>query len=489
MLADPWLAAADLLDPPEIGLDPYVEDPVGWVNDRLGEHVWSKQAEIMESVRDNRRTAVPSCHSAGKSFIAARIAAHWIETHPPGESFVVTSAPTGPQVKAILWKEIGRAHAHGGLVGRTNQTEWWLKPPQSKEELVAYGRKPADYDEAAFQGIHARYVLVILDEACGMPTNLFDAGDTLISNENSRMLAIGNPDDPVTEFAEVCKPGSGWSVIPISVFDTPNFTGEEVPGHIRELLVSRLWQEEKLRKWGADNPMYIAKVLGEFPEVTAGGLISIKWIKEAQERELKPTRPVELGVDVGGGTDRNVIACRRGPVVRIVERNHDPDTMRSLGRVMQQIRETKATETKIDAIGIGAGMCNRANEIAHDTTETTNVRERAGTIVPVKVGMPANEGEDYKNLRAEGYWNLRERFREGNIDIDPNDEDLVAQLVDLRTVPNSTGKIQIESKEQMKKRRKASPDEADAVMLAFLDPGAKPIEVELTFGRKRNRRR
>lgn len=488
MALNPFLAAADILDPPQAGLDPYVDDPVGWVQERLGEHVWSKQAEIMRSVRDNRRTAVPSCHSAGKSFVAARIAAWWIETHPPGEAFVVTSAPTGPQVKAILWKEIGRAHAHGGLVGRTNQTEWWLKPPHSKEELVAYGRKPADYDEAAFQGIHARYVLVILDEACGMPTNLFDAGDTLISNENSRMLAIGNPDDPVTEFADVCKPGSGWGVIPISVFDTPNFTGEEVPGHISELLVSPLWQEEKLKKWGEDNPMYIAKVLGQFPERTAGGLISIKWIKEAQERELPPTRPVELGVDVGGGIDHNVIACRRGPVVRVISRDHDPDTMHSLGRVMEAIRETKATDAKVDAVGIGAGMCDRANEIAKDKAETAQIRARASTITPVKVGMAAVESEDYRNLRAEGYWNLRERFREGNIDIDADDEDLVAQLVDLRSVPNSTGRLQIESKEQMRKRGKASPDEADAVMLAFLDPGAAPIEVELTFGRGRNRR-
>lgn len=489
MPADPWLNAADLVDPPPSEVSPYLADPVGFVNNRLGEFVWSKQREIMESVRDHRRTAVQSCHSAGKSFGAARIAAWWIEGHPPGDAFVATSAPTGPQVKAILWKEIGRAHSRGDLVGRTNQTEWWLKPPGSKEELVAYGRKPADYDESAFQGIHAPRVLVILDEACGMPKSLFDAADTLISNEYSRMLTIGNPDDPSSEFAEVCKPGSGWNVIKISAFDTPNFTDEEVPDLLREVLVSKLWVEEKKVKWGEDSHMYKAKVLGQFPDTTTDGLISMKWIREAQDRDLKPTRPVELGVDVGGGLDKNVIACRRGPHVRIIRKDQDPDTMAQLGRVLQAVKETKATKAKVDAIGIGAGMCHRAAEIGSDTTKSANQRKFAKAVVPVKVGMPAVESEHFLNLRAEGYWNLRERFREGNVDIDPADEDLVAQLIEIRTKPNSRGVLQLESKEDMKKRtKKKSPDDADAVMLSFLVPPGEPLAVQsLTFGRKRKK--
>lgn len=103
------------------------------------------------------------------------------------------------------------------------------------------------------------------------------------------------------------------------------------------------------------------------------------------------------------------------------------------------------------------------------------------------MSVAAINSEDYVNLRAEGYWGLRERFREGIIDIDFDDEDLVAQLVDIKTKPSSTGRIQIESKEQMKKRGKSSPDEADALMLAFLEPPIeKPIAVDsLTFGRKR----
>jgi hypothetical protein len=94
-------------------------DPVGWVEGRLGEFLWRKQREIAASVRDNRRTAVKSCHNAGKSFLASRIAAWWLDTHPPGEAFVVSTAPTYKQVHAILWEEIrGAARRPPGVVTR-----------------------------------------------------------------------------------------------------------------------------------------------------------------------------------------------------------------------------------------------------------------------------------------------------------------------------------------------------------------------------------
>lgn len=160
--------------------DPHRTDPVGWVTERLGEHLWSRQREIAESVRDNRYTAVPSCHDSGKSFLASRLAAWWITVHPPGEAFVVTTAPTTAQVNAILWREIRKAHVKGRLAGRLTLDANWYLPG---EQLVAYGRKPQDYDPAGFQGIHARYILIVIDEACGVPRVLFDAVDSLATNE------------------------------------------------------------------------------------------------------------------------------------------------------------------------------------------------------------------------------------------------------------------------------------------------------------------
>lgn len=441
----------------------YLERPDEWIAERLKESTWSKQREIALSVAANRRTAVPSCYASGKSWLAARLACWWIDCHLPGEAFVVTTATSGYQVKAILWREMGRAHSSGKLRGRLNQTEWWLPMKDGREEMVAFGRKPDDMDPTAFQGIHARFVLVILDEAAGIPKALFEAADALITNDDSRMLAIGNPEDSASEFAEVCKPGSGWTVKRIPAQETPNFTGEKVSDRLRFELISQTWVEEKRRKWGEENPMWIAKVKAEFPESQDGGLIPISWVRAAQERTLAPGLPVELGVDVGGGGDRSVIAVRKGAVVRIpVEwRTQNPDTMQTCGAVIAAIRQTGASAAKVDEIGIGRGVVDRAKEQKHP-------------VEGVNVGQAPQDTEAFTNLRAEGYWSLRERFQDGSIDLDPADDDLAAQLVDLKFKRTSNGKIQIESKDEIRRRGKPSPDDADAVMLAFLRPPREP---------------
>lgn len=278
----------------------YRDDPVGWVRDRLGEHLWSKQQHIAESVRDNRRTAVKSCHDSGKSFLASRLASWWVDVHPPGDAFVVSTAPTYAQVHAILWEEIRRAAGHAArrgepLPGRVLLSDDWKLDDGT---LVGWGRKPADTDEHGFQGIHRRYVLVIIDEACGVPAQLWTAVEAITTNRDCRILAIGNPDDPATEFAKVCAPGSGWSTIRISAFDTPNFTGEQVPDDLPPLLLDTEWELDKRKRWGEESPRYISKVLGDFPDIGEDILITPAMIRAAQERECQPGPYSILGVDV-----------------------------------------------------------------------------------------------------------------------------------------------------------------------------------------------
>ena len=95
-------------------------------------------------------------------------------------------------------------------------------------------------------------MLVVIDEGSGVPRLLYDAVDSLATNRLARVLAIGNPDDPASQFANICKPGSGWNVIPISVFDTPAFTGESVPEALLDLLPSAEWVEERKARWGRE---------------------------------------------------------------------------------------------------------------------------------------------------------------------------------------------------------------------------------------------
>jgi hypothetical protein len=109
-----WTHFADLLDPPK---NPYVRDPVGWVTSILGEFWWSGQHRMAQSVVENRYSAFKASHDVSKSHTMSRLALWWIDVHPPGEAFVVTTAPTTPQVEAILWRYVGNAHKKGGLPG------------------------------------------------------------------------------------------------------------------------------------------------------------------------------------------------------------------------------------------------------------------------------------------------------------------------------------------------------------------------------------
>lgn len=453
---DPWLIAADILDPPP---NPYRDDPVLWAQEVLGDFVWSGQVRILTALRHHRRVAVHSAHDLGKSFISATAASWWIDAHPAGDAFLVSSAPTMRQVRNILWREIRRAHKRGGLRGRLNLSEWYLG-----DEIVGFGTSPADYDTDAFQGIHARYVLAILDEAGGVSQAIYNGADAITTNENSRILAVGNPDDPSSHFAKICKPGSGWHVIHLDGLESPNFTGEEVPERLRELLLSPTWVEEKKRDWGEDSPIYQAKVRGLFPELSDHTLISPAWIRAAQLRELPGIEAGRYGADVARmGADETVAYRNRGGQVRLAYSARKQDTMETAGAFGNLLAgHGGGVPMILDTIGIGAGVYDRMRELGHPV----HTFDASG-----KPLMPEVPGRlRFHNRRAEAWWALREAFEAGEVDLpgDGEDDDLVAQLGSIRWWQDSRGRIHIESKDEMRKRGLPSPDRADAVMMSFV---------------------
>lgn len=458
-------------------------DPVAWVSDRLNQVVWSKQREILAAVRDHRRTAVRSGHGVGKSHVASLAAAWWIDTHPPGTAFVVTSAPTFSQVRAILWRYIRRTHKLGGLPGRVNQTEWLLD-----DELVAFGRKPADHDEAAFQGIHARFVLVILDEACGIPPQLWVAADALTTNVDCRILAIGNPDNPATEFRKVCTPGSLWHQIRISAFDSPNLTGEEVPEDVALALVGREWVEEKRREWGEDNPLYRSKVLGEFSTDAPNQVVRQSDVAACRiDLETPYTTaellPVELGVDVAGGGDETVIRERRGLLAGREWRGHTDRPEVIAPMILNAIRETGATAVKVDSIGVGFGVVGELRNLASQGLHSAR-------IVAVNVAEASSEPNRFFNLRSEIWWMARELSERRGWDLSrgENMDQTVAQLLEPQWAPDAAGRIKVEPKDDVIKRLGRSPDNADALNLAYYAGADKTTEYFEHLKRKKARR-
>jgi hypothetical protein len=442
--------------------EPLKNDPVQWTQKKLGIYTWSKQIEVLEAIRDHPLVAVQAAHDVSKSHTASCAGAWWLDVHELGSAFLVSTAPSWPQVEAILWREFRHRHREGGLPGRiTKDCKWHMGARLTDEELVAFGRKPADYDEYTFQGIHARYFMAILDEAGGIPEWLWNAVLALATNQNARVLAIGNPDDPNSHFAKVCRPGSGWKVIKISAFDSPNFTGEPVPDDLKELLVSEDWVNQRRRDWGEGSPIWQSKVLGEFPDISDEYLITPALIERARRINLPGLERGRYGMDVARmGTDKSVIYRNRGGQIRLVKAWGRKDTMESAGEAAYVLRKhgDKKVPMIVDIIGLGAGVYDR-------------LREQNFEVGPFQGSERAMNPGKFKNRRSETWWTFRELMEEDLIDLDPEDDMLAANLGSVKWGVDSAGRIFVESKDDIRDRGLPSPDYGDAAVLSTVGGG------------------
>lgn len=485
--------------------------PTEWAQETFGFEPWSKQQEILESVRDHRLTAARSCHAIGKSTIGA-VAAIWFHTVYP-RSIVLTTATSGRQVYGILWREIHslcrRAAKRGRPVGgHLTQTrlsvddDWWM-----------WGFTAKDYDPTTFQGFHAPYVLVIVDEAAGVPAPVWEGLDSAISSGHARMLAIGNPTDGGGEFGRMFhSTNSAAHPISVSAFDSPNFTAFGITvddirqGHKAESgpwkdkqtgplpypqLISPQWVREKWLAWcggrreGENDPRWQSRVLGRFPEGGDLAVIPLSWVEEAQERhklveKTQWSERVRVGLDVArfgdDSTERAFFHVGQG--VREVRPAPKLDTMQTTGLVLDDVRELETPDeatgkrytvesVRVDADGLGAGVFDRGHE------------QRGDLFVEMRSGMRANDPERYANRRAEWWWQLREALDPNGDDpiVLPPDDELTRELVNVHWKIKSNGQKIVESKDDVRARIGRSTDKADAVVYANarLDEDGAPV--------------
>jgi hypothetical protein len=250
----------------------------------LGFHAWSKQREILESVRKNPRTAVRSSHGTGKTATAARVVLDWITE---GRGIVVTTAPTWHQVEGQLWKEIATAARQAVIPigGKLTSTRLEIA-----KDWVAYGLS-TDQPER-FQGEHSPRLLLVVDEASGVDEAIFQASQGYLTAEGASVLLLGNPTRMAGTFFNAFQPDSRYHKIHISTFDTPRFTGEIVPDTVLREMPTRAWQEEMAQLYGVDDPEYLVRVLGEFASLTGRPYFR-------RLDRFEPQAPVRIGRFVG----------------------------------------------------------------------------------------------------------------------------------------------------------------------------------------------
>lgn len=448
----------------------YKNDIALWAKDKLGYHLWKKQIEIAEALVKYKRVAVKSGHGVGKSFVASIIIAWWVDTRQHTDSVAVSSAPVQNQL-GIVWEYLRDHHRKADLFGRiTLDNEW----KSDSDVLRGMGRKPSNTNEHAFQGIHRRNgVLAVLDEGCGIPETIFTSVDAITTGRYDAALCVGNPDDINTPFGAIWRNNDpSWHKITISSWDSPNLTGEDFPEEARGGLVTREWIESRKIAWGEDSPRYKSKVLGEFSEDSSSSLFSLGTLARASNTELEiqqESTPV-LGVDVARmGEDYSVVYSYQDGVLRFVDKWSKATAMETAQRIVNWAWELGAKEVRIDGVGLGGPVIDIVNSKSDARFVTVSMLGNGATPDPDK----------WFNARAYWYDDLRERMFNNHIDMDGEDADLKAELEDLRYhFDNPRNSLQIEKKQEIKRRTGKSPDFADAAAYACATIGIDPSSPE-----------
>lgn len=426
----------------------YGGDPVRFVEEMLEVSPDPWQAEVMGDVaRGERRITIRSGHGVGKSSMLAWLALWFVLTRYPSKC--VMTAPSSTQLFDALFAE---------LKGWINHLPPFLKELLSETtDNVALKAAPAEVfisartsraeTPEAMAGIHSAHVLLLVDEASGVPGPVFEAASGSMSAHNATTILTGNPTRGTGFFYDShTRLADQWKVYHVSSVDSPRVSKEFV-------------DEMKLR-YGEESNAYRVRVLGEFPRSDDDTIISLDLAESARDRtvSVNPGASLVWGLDVARfGNDRSALVRRKGNLVTDITTWRNLDLMQLCGAVKAEydLADPKPDSIVVDSIGVGAGVVDRLREIGLP-------------VLGINVGESPSVG-NYRNLRAELWYRLRDWLARRDCKI-PRDDTLIAELTCVKYLFSSTGKVQVESKDDMKRRGIPSPDIADAMCLTFAAP-------------------
>ena len=399
-----------------------------------------------------RKISIRSGHGVGKSTTASWAMLWFLLTRYPVK--VVVTAPTSAQLYDALFAELKR---------------WVKELPQPIQELLDVKQErielKASATEAfisartsraeqpeALQGVHSDNVMLVADEASGVPEAVFEAAAGSMSGHNALTILLGNP-----------VRSSGF------FFDTHNRLKDEWwtrrVSCLDSTRVSKEYVQDMKSRYGEESNAYRIRVLGEFPRSDDDTIIPMELLESAKHRDTRAYEdaPIVWGLDVARfGSDSSVLCKRQSNVVHTLERWRNLDLMQLTGAVVAQYEacdhKNRPAEILVDSIGLGAGVVDRLRELRLPA-RGINVSE-----------SPAMGGA-YLNLRAE-LWHKAKAWLEKRDCKIPNNEDLIGELATVRYTFTSNGKIKIESKDDIRRRGLKSPDMADAFVLTFATDAA-----------------
>lgn len=436
-----------------------------------GPRTWQRQIleEIRDHIRDQRNNlatqvdmrmlqeAVASGRGIGKSALVAWLVLWMLSTRLGGT--VVVTANTEAQLTSRTWAELGKWHTMAINSHWFDKNAMSLRPAEWFDELLktqlkidtgyyyAQAQLWSEEKPDAFAGVHNHNgILVIYDEASGIPQPIWNVTEGFFTEPvlDRYWFAFSNPRNNTGAFFECFHKFRGrWRTRQI---DSRTVEGVDVQ-HLQNLVDSH----------GEDSDTARVEVYGQFPNQGDDQLIPMDSILGAQEREIipDPGAPLLMGIDfANGGNDPNVIRFRRGYDARSIPAIRKTCEVLDFtaNYVIPAIEKHQPDYIMADTNGVGAPGAEYLRACGY-------------TVISVYAQGSAKDDKQYQNKRAECWGEMAVWLRNGAIDSDPVLKD---DLKGPKRFWNKTsGKMQIESKDDMKARGLASPNDGDSLSVTF----------------------
>lgn len=424
-----------------------------------------EQADVLLDIqRGERRISIRSGHGRGKTTtLAVAIVCQTLVRFPQR---TVATAPTSAQLFDVLaadTKALFRSLPQAWQDVFEIKSESITHRASPEKSYVVFKTSRSETPEA-MAGVHMDegWVLLIGDEASGIPEAVFTAGHGSMSGKNCTTVLAGNPVRTAGLFYDTHHTlargsrtdGGGWKTYHWSCFKTEGVL------HPR---ITQDFVDEAGERYGIGTNDYLVRVLGEFPRAEADAIISYELLQAALHREVAcaNVRPI-WGVDPARmGADRSALAKRKGNhLLENVKTWKDLDLMQLVGRIKHEW-DTSPTDRRpelicVDSIGMGAGVVDRLNELGLPV-RGVNVSETS-----------ALSSDQYLNLKVELYYRAEQWFRERQCTLN-GDARLAAQLGWAHRDYTSSGKMKV------KDTGKYSPDRGEAFLMTFADMAAAAI--------------
>jgi len=419
-----------------------------------GKHLTWQQHDILLAVEraikkeGSRRITVRSGHGIGKSSTLAMLILWYLFCYKDAQ--VPCTAPTSDQIHDILWKEVAKwlKLMPKPVQDKYDWTNGYIRITESPETWFARAKTARKENPEALAGVHGDHVMYIVDEASGVPEEIFNTAEGALTGENVLVILISNPTRLIGYFYDSHhKDKDNWQALHFSSKDSA--------------IVDDEYTKRIISKHGEDSDEYRIRVFGEFPRedtMDDKGYIALYNENDIRLSEIEEfIGERRMGVDPSGeGDDKTVWVIRDNFKAKIeaTEKVSNPSSIAQKTLTLMQHYKVKAENVYLDNFGAGA---NVAQELA-----------LAGQrIKAVNVGDKPQDEDMFLNRRAEGFWRLKQWFRKGGELIDHAGWD---ELMVIRYRKELSGKMKIMGKLEMKKEGIKSPDHADALMMTFIEP-------------------